>query len=217
METLIHEILKHPRLDLPRIVDPADCIAPFLVYCRLWEKWNRKIKLTSEHDPADFFKKHVFDSLQYARRVREHHRVLDIGAGGGFPGIPLKIVYPGLPLVLLESQRKKTGFLHAVGAELGLKDFRVVNARAEDAAGEAALAEQFDRVVFRAYSSTAQCLHTARPFLHPEGLVVIKKSLEEGETEPPADSGYRRLDSIPIEGYDGKPSLLLAFGLMGGK
>lgn len=215
LESLIREILQHPGLALSGAAEASACVEPFVAYCRLWQKWNRKIKLTSEHDPEEFFRKHVFDSLQYARLVSADQATLDIGAGGGFPGIPLKIVYPALPLVLLESQRKKTGFLHAVGAELGLKGIRVVNARAEEAALDPELAGRFDRVVFRAFGSTRDCLRIARPFLRSPGKVVVKKGVEEeGESHAPAGSGYQRVDRIPIQGHDGKTSLLLGFALV---
>ena len=70
--------------------------------------------MTSEKDSASFLQKHFFDSLQFCRVVEEQHFTMDIGSGGGFPGLPLKLVYPQLAIVLVESQRKRANFLKQV-------------------------------------------------------------------------------------------------------
>ncbi|CAI2719724.1 16S rRNA (guanine(527)-N(7))-methyltransferase RsmG [Nitrospina watsonii] len=212
MESLIEDILRHPNLDFAgNEPDPAACIDPFLRFLSLWQKWNPKIQLTSERDAGNFFRQHVFDSLQYARFVQSGHKTLDIGSGGGFPAIPLKIIHPTLDLTLLESLRKKTGFLHAAGAELGFHNFRVLNQRAEDAAEDPALAGRFDRVTFRAVGSTSQCLDLAAPFLKPGGQGVVKKGLDEEQAGVSEDQPFELAETYPIYGYDGKESRLLAF------
>ncbi|MCF8719167.1 16S rRNA (guanine(527)-N(7))-methyltransferase RsmG [Nitrospina gracilis] len=213
MDALIADLLRHPNLQLPELADPAGVAQSLSRFLRLWEKWNPKIQLTSEKDAVEVLRQHVFDSLQYARAMTPSEKTLDIGSGGGFPAIPLKILFPGLPLTLLESQRKKTGFLHAVGAELRFQDFQVVNARAEEAAADPALAGSFDCVTYRAVGSTVQCLAWARPFLKPGGRVVVKKGLEEGEAEVPANDPFVLDRAIPIFGHDGKESRLLVFRL----
>ncbi|MGP0566312.1 MULTISPECIES: 16S rRNA (guanine(527)-N(7))-methyltransferase RsmG [unclassified Nitrospina] len=213
MEGLIADLLRHPNLNLPKHPDPAAVVSSLSRFLRLWEKWNPKIQLTSEKDAGEVIRRHVFDSLQYARAVSPDLRTLDIGSGGGFPAIPLKILFPDLPLTLLESLRKKTGFLHASGSELGFHDFEVVNARAEEAAGDPALAESFHCVTYRAVGSTGQCLDWARPFLKPGGRVVVKKGLEEGEATIPATSPFVLDQAFPIFGHDGKESRLLVFRL----
>nr|WP_249218429.1 16S rRNA (guanine(527)-N(7))-methyltransferase RsmG [Nitrospina sp. Nb-3] len=212
---MIVDLLRHPNLNLPELPDPTAVAQSLSRFLRLWGKWNPKIQLTSEKDATEVLRRHVFDSLQYARAMVPDGRTLDIGSGGGFPAIPLKILFPDLPLTLLESLRKKTGFLHAVGSELEFHDFQVVNARAEVAAGDPALAESFDCVTYRAVGSTAQCLEWARPFLKPGTRVVVKKGLEEGEAEIPANSPFDLNQSIPIFGHDGKESRLLVFHLQG--
>ena len=211
MQNKILEILRHPNLDLD-VADPESRMERFVRFCKLWQKWNEKINLTSEKDWKSFFEKHVFDSLQYARLVGAKHAVLDIGSGAGFPGIPLKILHGESPMVLAESQRKRAGFLNTVGTELKFSDYRVLNARVEDLAGNLDLKGRFDRVLFRAVGDSAQCLEWGSPFLQDQGLLIIKKPLNEKElAEIPPKFQLVLHQAIEILDFHGKPSQLLSF------
>ena len=95
MQGPILHILRDPRLgldsELTRLKE-----SQIQLYLDLLEKWNKKINLTAEKDPDQILKRHVFDSLQYSRALKSDARVMDIGSGAGFPGIPLKIIFPEL-------------------------------------------------------------------------------------------------------------------------
>ena len=107
----------------------------------------------------------MFDSLQYTRALQPNFRVMDIGSGAGFPGIPLKIIFPEINLVLVESQRKRCSFMETAIREIGLEGAEVINVRAEDLSREKE--GQFDAVIFRAVSGLKPCLILGNRFLAP--------------------------------------------------
>ncbi len=114
-------------------------------------------------------------------------RVLDVGAGGGIPGIVLKIVYPGMRLSLLDSSSKKCAFLERVVADLSLTDVDVINTRAEEAAHSPRYREQFDLVVSRGVAELPELAELTLPFAVIGGTVISAKGLsgerEIGESE----------------------------------
>ena len=164
--------------------------------------------MTSEKDALAFLQKHFFDSLQFCRVVGEKHNTLDIGSGGGFPGLPLKLVYPQLNIVLVESQRKRANFLRQVVQELGLKGIEIVQERAQTVESDPKYREKFDRVVFRAVSSTAECLRLGGPFLSPSGQIVLKRDVT---TLQPAEPGFKEINNISVHGFNDEPSRLWIF------
>ena len=119
MQGPILHILQDSRLGLD--VEASLVVSRIEQYLQLLLKWNQKINLTAEKDPAEILKKHVFDSLQYVRAIEPGFRMMDIGSGAGFPGILLKIIFPQLQLVLLESQRKRCSFLVTVVRDLAIE------------------------------------------------------------------------------------------------
>ncbi len=115
-------------------------------------EWNRRVNLTAITDPHGIEIKHFLDSLTALLAIRPDAgiRVVDVGTGAGFPGIPLKIVCPGIELVLLESVGKKVRFLEHIVRKLGLTGVDVVRARAEEMGRDPQYREQFDLVIARA-------------------------------------------------------------------
>jgi len=201
----IKEILEDPRLALPPSIPREPLISQFSSYLDLLVKWNQKINLTSEKSPQDILQRHIFDSLQYSRVISPKDEIVDIGSGAGFPGIPLKILYPDLTVTLIESQRKRCSFLEAVIFKLGLISTRVINDRAENHL----LEPPADAVIFRAVTDIKSCLELATPFLGLGGKVVLKKSLEEY-----CDAnlvGFSLEQEITVTGYNNKKSSLLVF------
>ena len=168
---------------------------------------EQKINLTAEKDPESILNRHVFDSLQYCRAFKPRFRLMDIGSGAGFPGIPLKIIFPEMPLVLVESQRKRCSFMETVVRELELVQTEVIHVRAEDI--PAIREGQFDAVIFRAVSCLNQCLSLGERFVAPGGKLIVKK--------PPGDSPTRQefslslKDDISITSYQGLVSRLLVY------
>jgi 16S rRNA (guanine527-N7)-methyltransferase len=202
----ILNILQHPQLALNcKTLDIVE--SRFSLYLKLLVKWNDKINLTAEKDPDSILKRHIFDSLHYSRVIKPSSRVMDIGSGAGFPGIPLKIIFPELNLVMVESQRKRCSFIETVARELGLDRTLVINDRSEDISPQ--YEKQFDAVIFRAVSGLQDCIAMGERFLNNEGTLIIKKPLDASHDQ--LESSLFLKDNIAITSYYGLVSSLLVF------
>lgn len=138
--------------------------------------WNNKMNLVSVRSARDLEVKHFVDSLTAAPCLpRKDATLLDIGAGAGFPGIPLKICLDSLRLHLLEPQRKKVSFLRYVVRELGLRDVTVIHSRVEDLVEEGSLRAFFDAVISRALWKLPNLLPAGSHFLVPGGVLIVMK------------------------------------------
>lgn len=161
-------------------------------FAHLLIKWNRVYNLTARAAPADVLTLHLLDSLAAGPEVERTasqigRRVLDVGAGGGFPGIPLAIAYPDLDITLLDAVEKKTAFLAQAKLELSLGNTTVVHARAEDFR-----APPFDIVVSRAFSSLADLVQLTAHLVQPKGVWLALKGAY------PADE-VAALAATPVE------------------
>lgn len=143
----------------------------------LYEEWNAKINVISRKDTEDFYERHVLHSLGIAKVMsfEAGASVLDIGTGGGFPGIPLAIMFPETQFHLVDSIGKKIKVVTEVAEALGLKNVRATHARAED------IKEQFDFIVSRAVTAMPAFLPWTkgkflRRSLHtlPNGILYLK-------------------------------------------
>ena len=201
----ILEILEDSRLGLSPDSTFEQIKLQFTSYLHLLVKWNKKINLTSEKTVQEILQRHVFDSLHYCRAVFPNDRIIDIGSGAGFPGIPLKIIYPNLNAMLVESQRKRCSFLNAVIHELSFGKTIVVNARAE----QILPASSVDVVVLRAVSDINSCLKLAGRFLERGGKVVLKKDPDEKTNQTP--QGFTLAEERVVLRYNDKQSNLLIF------
>ena len=203
----MNEILKDSRLNLNADAPCKQIETQLNSYLDLLVKWNRKINLTSEKTPSEILHRHIFDSLQYARFLSPKDHAIDIGSGAGFPGIPLKILYPHLSLSLVESQRKRCSFLEAVVSNLGLQNTCVINERGE----KISLDSRVDVVILRAVSDIKSCLDFALRFLDKGSKVVLKKGPEENMAADPPHGNFSLIDEVGVTGYNGKKSSLLVF------
>lgn len=113
-------------------------------------EWNSRLNLTRIRDLEEIIVKHLLDSILPAKFLPTSGDALDIGTGAGFPGIPLKIVCPGLQMVLLDSSRKKVSFLTVVAATLGLKGVQAVHGRWQDLTKTREQVNKFDLITMRA-------------------------------------------------------------------
>jgi 16S rRNA (guanine527-N7)-methyltransferase len=152
----------------------------FSVYYQELVDWNQRINLTGITDYEEVQIKHFCDSLTVvlaleASIASNHPRILDVGTGAGFPGIPLKILLPDISLVLLESTAKKTAFLSHLKEKLGLNDIEVINGRAEEAAHLAQARERFDIVLSRAVAPLATLAELTLPFCIIGGRFIAQK------------------------------------------
>ena len=203
----IKEILEDPRLNISPTAPAEQMVSQFGSYLDLLVKWNQKINLTSEKSSRDILLRHIFDSLQYAPFISTQDEIVDIGSGAGFPGIPLKIIYPELVATLIESQRKRCSFLETVISQLGLTAIKVIHDRAEKTSPERLV----EAVILRGVSDIKSCLELATPFLGEGGKVVLKKGLEErGELKQPI-YGFALEQEVVVTGYNNKKSILLVF------
>jgi len=146
-------------------------------YRELLLRWNETYNLTSITDPEEIQIKHFEDSLAVLPFLPAKGRLLDIGSGAGFPGIPIKIERPELEVVLLDSQRKRTDFCREVVRQLCLKDIIVSHGRIEDEAVCQRLG-LFDVVISRATFPLEKFLETALPYCAPLGGIVVMRGSE---------------------------------------
>ncbi len=147
----------------------------FKAYIELLLKWNGKVRLISTADESRIVKRHIIESLVVAslNRISPNSAVLDLGAGAGLPGIPLKIADPTLRLTLLDSRRMKALFLEEAVRSLNLSETQVVHDRAEKIAEK--FAGKFDRVVVRAVSSLYNLWQWSSPVLKNGGMLLAQK------------------------------------------
>jgi 16S rRNA (guanine527-N7)-methyltransferase len=138
-------------------------------------KWNRKINLTTITDPIEVASNHFLDSMAPARLMPPHAAMLDIGSGGGFPGIPLKVLLPELSVTLIDASRKKVSFLKHVIRTLKLDDIEALHIRAEDLADKPNYINRFDVIVSRALTSLECFVRLALPLLACGGLIMALK------------------------------------------
>jgi 16S rRNA (guanine527-N7)-methyltransferase len=160
----------------------AQVVESYLFYIEELKKWNKRINLTSLTGDREIAVKHFLDSLTVAPFLQDARRVLDIGTGAGFPGLPLKILSPSIELVLLESSQKKCFFLRHVVRELPLERVAIVHGRAEDKKITERYARGFDLVLSRALADLPTSLHLALPYVKAGGRIVGMRG-KQGEQE----------------------------------
>lgn len=151
---------------------PEGAEAKLLDYLALLDKWNRVYNLTAVRDAERMVSHHVLDSLA-AVAFFQCETVLDVGSGGGLPGIPLAIARPELQVTLIDSIAKKTAFLLQAKAELGLANLNVVTSRVEDFRPVAG----FDIITSRAFSDLKEFVTLTRHLLKPGGHWLAMKGL----------------------------------------
>ena len=165
---------------------PEGAEAKLLAYLALLDKWNRVYNLTAVRDPERMVSHHLLDSLA-AVPFFQGETVLDVGSGGGLPGIPLAISRPDLRVTMIDSIAKKTAFLLQAKAELGLGNLSVVTGRVEDYRAEAG----FDAITSRAFSDLKEFVALTRHLLKPTGRWLAMKGLIPHEEIASLPDGVR--------------------------
>ena len=152
----------------------------FYIYYQELLDWNRRLNLTAITDYKEVQIKHFLDSLTVTLAWQQpissmDFRLIDVGTGAGLPGIALKILWPGIRLVLLDSTAKKAVFLHHLKQKLGLDDVEIVVGRAEEIAHEPQYREKFDAVLSRAVASLPTLVELTLPFCTIGGSFIAQK------------------------------------------
>lgn len=192
-------------------------IEAFASYAGELLAWNQRMNLTAIRDLEEVRKKHFLDSLScwLAMRTEPLGRVVDVGSGAGFPGIPLKILQPGMPLTLIESVGKKASFLEHIVQVLGLSGVEVWNVRAEEAGRMAGQREAYDWAVARALAPLPVLAEYLLPLLKAGGSALAQKggnARQEADAAKPAiellGGGEPELLEVNVPGLDERRSLV---------
>ena len=150
----------------------------FINYYHILIEWNKIMNLTAITEYEEAVEKHFIDSLSVikAADLSQLNKVIDIGTGAGFPGIPLKIVFPQLDITLLDSLNKRIKFLEEVINKLELNKIKVIHGRAEEYARKEDYREKYDLCVSRAVANLSTLSEYCIPFIKKEGLFISYKS-----------------------------------------
>ena len=156
----------------------------FYNYMNLLIEWNEKINLTAITEPDEIILKHFVDSLTISKYISDGTKVVDVGTGAGFPGIPLKIVRQEIYIILLDSLQKRINFLDEVINELNLEKITTVHSRVEDFGKNKEYREEFDIATSRAVANLATLSEYLLPLVKVGGKVIsMKGSLIQEELE----------------------------------
>ena len=179
-----------------------------LAYLALLIKWNKAYNLTAVRDPDEMVSRHLLDSLSVVPQVAEAgDNWLDVGSGGGMPGVPLAILFPGRRFTLLDSNGKKTRFLTQVKLELQLQNLEVVHSRVEAFTP----AQPFSGICSRAFSSLADFANWTRHLGDGETRWLAMKGVQPDEELQalPDDFRLERTYELKVPGCQGQRHLLI--------
>jgi 16S rRNA (guanine527-N7)-methyltransferase len=204
MTNTIHELshgLESIGLDLS-----ASQLAALDGYLSMLAKWNQTYNLTAVRDTDRMVSYHLLDSLTLVPHLQGGTRLLDVGSGGGMPGIPAAIARPDLQVVLLDANHKKTTFLRQAAIELKLPNVEVVTDRVERYQPE----EKFDRITSRAFAELAEFVNLTRHLLAKDGQFVAMKGVYPYEEIAllPAGTSVSEVVPVSVPGLDAERHLV---------
>ena len=169
------------------------------------ERWNRRINLTAITDREQMIKAHVLDSLA-AQPLLRGRRVLDVGTGAGFPGLPLAIAEPDRQFDLIDSNNKKIMFVQHISGQLGLINVTAAKARAEDYAP----GYRFDTVIARAVASVPRLVEIAGHHVGEGGVLVALKGRDPAEElESLPDAWRSEVAELDVPGFEARHAVLV--------
>lgn len=148
----------------------------FFEYMQLLIEWNEKMNLTAIIEPNEIILKHFIDSITILKEIKDNSKVVDVGTGAGFPGVPLSIMNPTLKITLVDSLNKRLVFLQEVVNKLNLKNVEIVHARAEEFGQNKKYREKFDVSTSRAVANLATLSEYLIPLVKIDGKVISMKA-----------------------------------------
>ncbi len=198
-------------LEHMEIAYQEDAISKFEKYMELILEWNEKVNLTSIRDKDEFIKKHYIDSVAICgfSQMYNANKVIDVGTGAGFPGIPLAILNPEKEFLLVDSLNKRIKIIDEISMKIGLKNVVFCHGRAEELARNKDFREQFDLCVSRAVANLSVLSEYCLPFVRVGGWFAPYKSGTAEEELKDSEHAIRILGGqfdknckLDIKGYD---------------
>jgi len=213
------EQLKKECMELSLVLTDLQ-VQQFYRYYELLIEWNQVMNLTTITEMNEVITKHFVDSLSIVKVFEDLEEkkwsLIDVGTGAGFPGIPLKIVFPKLRITLLDSLNKRVKYLNQVIEELGLSEIEAIHGRAEEFGSQVLYREKFNLCVSRAVANISTLSEYCLPFVSVDGLFVSYKS---GKVEEELNAGkhavfllggkVKEICLFPLPGNEGERSLIV--------
>ena len=168
-------------------------IKKFFEYMQLLLEWNEKINLTAITEVNDIILKHFIDSLTIIKYIKESDKIIDVGTGAGFPGIPIGIMNSKIDITLLDSLNKRINFLNEVCNKLDLKNIKTIHGRAEDFGQNIDTREKFNIAVSRAVANMTTLVEYLLPFVKVGGCAICMKGPEIDEELSKAEFAIKEL------------------------
>ncbi|MCH8621553.1 16S rRNA (guanine(527)-N(7))-methyltransferase RsmG [Undibacterium sp. TS12] len=183
-----------------------DQIDNMIAYLALLSKWNSVYNLTAIRDPREMVKQHLLDSLSAAPAFKDAKNILDVGAGGGLPGMMLAITYPQAKVSMIDTVSKKTAFLTQAKTELGLKNVTVHTGRVE----ALQVKDAFDVITSRAFSELANFVNWSGHLLAEGGQFIAMKGVQSQQEMDNLPAGWHvdRLQALTVPGLQAERHLV---------
>jgi 16S rRNA (guanine527-N7)-methyltransferase len=202
---VVADVLKQGIKQLPLALDEGQ-VEKLLDYLHLLNKWNAVYNLTSVRDPLEMVKLHLLDSLTAVPAFKDAANVLDVGAGGGLPGMVLAISRPDMKVSMIDTVHKKTAFLNQVKAELELSNVTVYTRKVQ----ELEVKTKFDVITSRAFADLSDFVNWSGHLLQEGGQFIALKGTAPAEERErlPAPWKVQKLEPLAVPGLDAERHLV---------
>lgn len=181
MEKEIFFEMMQEKANFLKIHFSVEQLEQFFAYMKMLIEWNEKMNLTAIIEPEEIILKHFIDSITILKEIKDNSKLVDVGTGAGFPGIPLSIMNPTLKITLVDSLNKRLIFLQEVANELNLKNIEIVHARAEEFGQNKKYRESFDISTSRAVANLSTLSEYLIPLVKVNGKIISMKASEAQE------------------------------------
>jgi len=202
---VVADVLKQGIKQLPLALNEEQ-VEKLLDYLALLNKWNSVYNLTSVRDPLEMVKLHLLDSLTAVAAFKDARNVLDVGAGGGLPGMVLAISRPDMKVSMIDTVHKKTAFLNQVKAELGLSNVTVYTKKVQDLE----VKTKFDVITSRAFADLSDFVNWSGHLLAEGGQYIALKGTAPAEERErlPAPWKVQKLEPLAVPGLEAERHLV---------